>query len=299
MPSSFTPKTIGLILVITGFSIFAFNDVCLKVTSQHYDPFEVALYMNIFTTLFLIPCILFNGGFKKIMRNAEIKYHALRSYCMLANFLCIIYAFSQLPLASAYTIVFCLPFIVNILALLFLKEKISRHRWIAIVIAMIGILIALRPGMVPLSMAVITAFVGTIFNASSVIVTRRMSQFNHWLSYVFFVMVFQMPILATIVLARGGNLLPNLADINTMPWFLASGICYVIALSVVPMALKRIDASLVGAMIYIVFPWGLLYGYFIFNDVPDVWTLLGAAIIIASGLFLICRERIEHKNTLT
>ncbi len=292
------PKTVGLILAITGFSIFAFNDVCLKITSAEYDPFEVALYMNIFTTVFLIPCILLNGSLRKIMQTNEIKKHAMRSYFMLMNFLCIIYAFSQMPLATAYTIVFCLPFIVNILALTFLKERISLHRWLAIMVGMIGILIALRPGIIPFSLAVFAAALGTFFNASSVIVTKHMSTANHWLSYVTYVMIFQTPVLVVIVLYRGGSLLPNLTDISIMPWFVMAGICYVAALSAIPMALKKIDASVVGSLIYLVFPWGLFYGYFIFDDVPDRWTLLGAVIIIASGLFLIYCERVENKKNL-
>ena len=63
-----------------------------------------------------------------------------------------------------------------------------------------------------------------------------------------------------------------------------------------PQAYQKIEASIVGALVYLVFPWGLLYGYFIFGDVADRWTLTGAAIIIAGGLYLIYREKLEDSK---
>lgn len=291
-------KYIGIILTLVGFSIFAFADVCLKMTSEGYNPFAVALYMNIFTTVFMIPFIIYYGGLKETISTKSLKFHALRSYFMLINFLCIIYAFSQLPLATAYVIIFSFPFILNLQALIVLREKVSFHRWIAIVIGLIGIIVAMRPGLEPLTLAVGIAALGTFFNAAAAITTKFIDSSDHWLSYAFYMMLFQSPILAAIVLYQGGALLPNLSDWVLMPWFIAGGIAYVAALSLLPQALQRIDASIVGAFIYIAFPWGIFYGYFIFDDIPDLWTLLGAVIIIASGLFLIYREHKEHSKLL-
>ena len=76
---------------------------------------------------------------------------------MLINFLCIIYAFSQLPLATAYVIIFTMPFMLNILAMFFFKEHISGYRWLAITIGFVGVLLAMRPGIEPISLAMIAA----------------------------------------------------------------------------------------------------------------------------------------------
>ena len=265
--------TTGVLFAVLGFSIFAFTDVCLKMVSRGYDPFSVALYMNLSTTLFLIPIILYCGGFKKIAATKSLKLHTLRSYFMPANFLCVIYAFSQMPLATAYVIIFTMPFMLNILAVTIFKEKISTHRWAAIALGFTGVLIAMRPGIEPISLAMIAAITGTFFNASGATTVKFIDKKDHWLSYTFYLMLFQTPILMAIVLYRGGTALPDLADLDIILWLIAGGFAFTIALSLLPQALHRIDASILGALLYIVFPWGIFYDYFIFKDVPDLWTI--------------------------
>jgi drug/metabolite transporter (DMT)-like permease len=291
-------KTVGILFTVMGFSIFSFTDLCLKVTSGAYDPFSIALYMNIFTMIFMLPVIFYCGGFRIITATKSLKFHALRSYLMLVNFLCIIYAFNQLSLATAYIIIFTMPFMLNILAMFFFKEHISPSRWIAISIGFIGVLVAMRPGIEPITFAMIALVIGTLFNASSTIANKFIDKRDHWLSYAFYLLLFQTPVLAAIVLYRGGTILPNLTDWSMMPWFIAAGVAYIAALSLIPQAIQRIDASILGSLLYLVFPWGVFYGYFIFNDTPDRWTLLGAVIIITSGLFLIYREKVEDSKLL-
>lgn len=293
MLKNLSNKTLGILITVTAFSIFAFTDVAVKVTSEKYDTFAIALYMNIFTSLFLLPMIFHAGGVKTALKTQNLKLHTLRSYFMLTNFLCMIYAFSQVPITTAYTIVFCMPFIMSFLAMLLLKEKVSSHHWIAIALGTIGILIALRPGLEPISLGIILAFCGTMCNASGAITVKFISKKDHWLSYVCYMMIFQTPILMAINVYRGNSMLPDFTDWSMMPWFLAGGLGYAVALSLIPQALQRINASLVGALLYSVFIWGIIYGYFIFGDTLDLWTSIGAIIIILSGIYLIYREKKE------
>lgn len=291
-------KSQGLLMAILAYSIFAFTDVCIKVTTAVYDPFEVALYMNLSTIFFLIPVILYCGGFRKTMKTQSLKFHALRCILMLMNFLCIIYALSQLQIATVYVIMFCMPFVLNIMAMFFLKEQISIHRWISIIIGFIGVLIALRPGTTEFGLAILTTSLAVFIISGATIAVRYIDKKDHWLSYTIYLMGFQTPILAAIALYRGGTLLPDFTDIATIPWIITAGIMYVAGLSLMPQALQKIDASIVGGLIYLVFPWGIVYGYFIFGDVADLWTLVGAAIIIAGGLYLIYREKIEDSKLI-
>lgn len=291
-------KNLGILLAIFAYSIFAFTDVALKITSEVYAPLEVAFYMNIFTILFLIPVVFYCGGFKKTMKTKSLKLHALRSAFMIVNFPCIIYAFAHLPLTTVYVIIFCMPFVLNIMAMFFLREKISINRWVSIAIAFVGVLIALRPGYTPIGIGVILAGLGVLLISASSICTKLIGKTDHWLSYTVYLMAFQTPILAAIVLYTGGSLIPDLTDMSTLPWFIAAGALYVTALSFMPMALQKTDASIIGSLVYLVFPWGILYGYFIFNDVVDNWTLSGTAIIIISGIYLIYREKIEDSKTI-
>lgn len=298
MLKAFSPKTVGILFTVVGFSIFAFGDLTLKITGQGYSPFEVALYMNYFTIISIIPVVFYCGGFKKVMTTQSLKRHALRSYFMLINFLCIIYALTQLSMASVYLIVFTMPFILNILAIILFKERISILRWAAIFLGFLGVLLAMRPGVVPFDFAILFLIAGTACNACAIITVKTISKQDHWLSYTCYVMIFQTPILAALVLLKGGSLLPDFTDTKYLPWFIIGGSAYVAALSLLPQALQRIDASIIGALLYLVFPWGVFYGYYFFGDVPDSWTLGGAVIIILSGIFLIYREHKENSKLL-
>jgi len=289
-------KAKGILLVLASLSTFAIADVCVKSTSMAFDPLTVALYLNIFTTLFLLPTIFKVGGFKKALKTTTIKMHFIRSMLMLCNFLSIIYALGHLPVASFYVIVFCTPFVLNILAMLILKERISMLRWSAIFIALIGIVIAFRPDSIPFTLPAMIALLSCLFNAGAILTVRFIDKNDHWVSYTTYLMIFQTPIILALMVINNIPLIPDI-NLHFMLWFIGGGLAYAAGLSMFPQAIKRVDASIVSALFYTVFPWGIIYGYFIFDDVPDRWTLLGAVIIIGSGLFLIYREHVEGKNT--
>ena len=291
-------KTQGIIFAILGFSVIAFADACLKKAGIRYDAFEIALYVNIATLTFLIPVAIYKGGFRKILKTETLKFHTLRAYFMLGGFLAIIHALTALPIATVYVIIFTMPFILNILSIFVLKETISGYRWLAITTGILGVIIALRPDRIPFEFALLIAFAAPVFSSCGTLTIKFISKNDHWLAYPFYVLLFQTPVLIAIVLLRGGTLLPDMSDYSTLAWILASGAAFAHGLSLIPQAVKRTDASIVGSLVYIVFPWGILYGYFLFGDAVDLWTLAGAVIIIASGLFLIYREHKRNSKLL-
>lgn len=297
MIKNLSVKSIGILLTLIAFSFTSLGDVSTKALTAYFNVFAVGYYLNLFTIAFLIPIILFKGGFKKAFQTHSLKFHVLRSLFMTGVFITIIYAFGVLPLTKTYIIIYTAPFILNILAMIIIKEKISFSRWLAILFAFIGVLVALRPGIIPLNTGTFAAFGTAIFLACATITVKYIDSRDKWLPYICYPMAIQTPILGVLTYVQGESLLPP--NIST-PWIflLMGGLAFVIGLSLLPQAIKRIDASIFGALIYISFPWGVFYGYFFFKDVPDLWTIIGAVIIIASGLFLIYRERKEHSKLL-
>jgi drug/metabolite transporter (DMT)-like permease len=295
--TNLSTKTVGIILTVVAFSFTALGDVSSKSLASYHNVFAVGLYLNYFTIAFLIPIIMHQGGFKKAFTTDSLKFHILRSFFMLGVYVCIIYALWKLPITTAYTIIFTSPFMLNIIALIFLKEKISFYRWLAIIFAFVGVLIALRPGLIPLNSGAITAIGCALFLACAITSVKFISAKDKWLSFICYPMLIQTPVLAILTYWQGSSILPPLEGVSLL-WLLIGGGAFCMGLSLLPQAVKRIDASIFGALMYIVFIWGTIYGYFIFNNVPDLWTLLGAVIIIASGLFLIYREKIEDSKIL-
>ena len=192
-------KTLGIVLGITAFSFTALGDVATKSLTSHYNVFTVGYYLNLFTITFLIPVIIYTGGFKKALHTKSLKFHILRSLFMTGIFLSIIYAFGNLPLTKTYTIVFTTPFILNILAMLFFKEKISLYRWLSIFVAFIGVFIALRPGIVPLNLGALAAIGTALFLACASLTVKYIDHKDHWLTFICYPMLVQTPILAALV----------------------------------------------------------------------------------------------------
>jgi S-adenosylmethionine uptake transporter len=287
----------GVLIGLTAFTVLSFADTCTKALTAHYDVFAVGLYLNYFTTAALIPVVIYKGGFRKAFQTESLKFHALRSCFMLIIFLSIIYALKHLPIANTYTITYTMPFILNLLAMVLLKEKISLYRWLAIIGAFIGILVALRPGTIPLNSGSLAAFSVAVFLACAAITVKFISQNDKWLTFVVYPMAIQTPIMAMIVWARGEPLIPTW-DSSSWAIMVVGGTLFAAGLTLLPQAIKRMDTSIFGYTQYITFIWAMILGYFIFGDVLDLWTAAGAAIIVASGIFLIYREKLERSKIL-
>ena len=128
------------------------------------------------------------------------------------------------------------------------------------------------------------------YKISGNILVKFMDSRDSWMSYVFYVIMIQTPILGAYLLLNG-ELTPSIPSTDSLPWIIGAGFFYTIALGLFPMAMQRIDAAVFGALEYTVLFWGTLFGFLLFSEVPDIWTIAGASIIVASGLFLVYRER--------
>lgn len=290
-------KSAGVLLGLLAFSVLAFGDVTIKSVTQYMDVLTTGLYMNLFTILFLLPLIFF-FGFKRAFGSSTLKFHVLRSFFMLGTYLCMIFTFTHLPLATSYTIGFLMPFVLNILAFFVVKEKISLHRWVAILIAFSAILIAIRPGVEPFNIGYISSFCTIFFVACGTITVKFINKDDHWLPFITYPITIQTVIIVIIMLVLDKPLLPNTLTFDPTMWLLIGGVTFTIGLSLLPQGIKRLDASLFGSLFYIVFPWGVFYGYIFFGDVIDVWTILSAAIIVASGFYLFYREKREGSKLI-
>lgn len=292
-----SPKLQGALLGLTAFSFLSFGDTTIKTLTAYYDIFAVGLYTNIFTIAFLLPILFYKDGWKKAFTTHSFPLHVLRSIFMLCIFLSIIYALKVLPIANTYTITYSMPFILNILALLILKEKISSYRWFAIFTAFIGIVIALRPDTMVFNLGTLAAMVVALFLAANTITVKFIDPRDHWMTFIAYPMAIQTPVIALIVSLRDQPLLPEWSVIPSL-WMIAGGFFYAVGLILLPQAIKRTETSIFGYTQYITFLWAVILGYFIFSDMLDVWTATGAMIIVASGIFLIYREKVENSKIL-
>jgi drug/metabolite transporter (DMT)-like permease len=274
----------GILLALAGYTSFAMSDACAKWLTLHYSVYQVIAMDTGVATLILLALAPWLGGWKSLCTKKDAKIHALRTGLNLAVNIMIVYCFTFMPLTTVYTMVFTKPFFAALLAIVLYKERANLSRCAAIVIGFTGVLVALRPDtgvdlqmLLPLGLAFIIALM---------FVVSRSLEGSSIFSLGFLPTVGSAVV--TLALALPAWKTPEL--FHLIPVVL-SGTFITIGIVCVSMAFRMAAAAAVSPMLYTEMIWAIIFGYLIFGDVPDGWMMAGAAIIIASGIYLVETER--------
>jgi drug/metabolite transporter (DMT)-like permease len=208
---------------------------------------------------------------------------------MMAGF---VYALRTLPLSTAYSIFFVAPLLITALSVPFLGERVGPRRWIAIAVGLLGVLVVLRPtgeGMLSLAgMAVLLAAFGYSVSAITVRIIARTDSTQ---ALMVWLLVF---------MALGAGLLaaPDWQPVRPQDVWVIAGIGVAGALGqyAITEAFRLGEASLIAPLEYTALVWGVLLDATLWGVLPDSVTWLGAGIIVASGLYLLRRERVHVES---
>ncbi|MFP4313732.1 MAG: DMT family transporter [Alphaproteobacteria bacterium] len=279
----------GMAYAFFAYLTVAAGDALTKEILQTHSVFYALFYTNIIMIAGLLVIAPFCGGYKALINTSKPRLHIARAFIFLGVALSFLYAISNMGIAQTYTLYLTQPFILVILAHFITKEMIGPHRIISIILSFLGVLVVLRPGFIPLEPAALSALLCAFLFACGNILVKFMDKNDHWMTFVFYIMLVQTPLVGLYLVFSGG-FAPLYPAIDLWGWFVGAGFFYIFALALFPLALQRIDAAMFGALEYTVLLWGTIFGYFLFSEVPDIWTISGAGIIVASGLYLVYRE---------
>ncbi len=275
-----------------AYAVVTLGDAFVKKAMEIHELIFVAFYMNIATLVCLLLAAIYRKEFKLCFKTQALKLHILRSIILIAVTVCFLYAIANMTMAQTYTLYLTQPFILSILAHFLMKEYIGSHRIAAIITSFIGVLIVLRPGYVPIDLAALSALTCALLFASANLMVKFMPERESWMTFVFYSSGIHAVLFGLYLCATAGA--PDLPESSSLLWIIGAGILYTFAIALFPMAMQRIDASLFGALEFSILAWGALFGYFFFAEIPDGWTIAGALVIVASGLYLVYRERKAH-----
>jgi len=275
----------GMLLALIGYTSFAFADVAAKWLTNDYAVFQVTGIITGVSSAFFLVFSSKLGGFKSILSTKQPKIHYIRAVLNFIVAILAVYSFSLLPLASVYTILFSMPFFATLLAIPFYGEVVQKHRWIAIILGFIGVLAAFRPWAQDFNVLLLVPLFTAVCIACLFLISRSLKEAT--LLELGFFPAFGCFVLVTPLMAWFFKM-PELAD---LPIFLIAGIGATLGIMCVSKAFYIAQASVVSPFVYTQIIWGILFGYFVFGDVPDYWMLIGASIIIVSGLYLVHSER--------
>ena len=273
----------GIGLMLAGICLFSFGDALGKFIVASYSVGQLLLLRACAALVLLAPAI-WRGrhGFLRLERpGLQFARVALSSLEVAAFFL----AASYLPLADVITYYLACPIFVTAGSAIFLHEDVGWRRWTAIAVGFCGVLIALQPSAETVTWPALIALCGSGSFAALMLITRSLRSSP---DVVLTATQFFGTLSLGLVLAPFGWVTPTWPDLGLFA--LAGGVS-VSALLCVNRSLKLAPASVVVPYQYSMIVWAVLFGYVVFGDMPSIATLVGAAIIIAAGLYIFVREQ--------
>ncbi|MGI3170280.1 DMT family transporter [Pseudooceanicola sp. C21-150M6] len=274
----------GILLALLAFALFSTHDVVVKSLGGAYAPFQIIF----FSVLFSFPIstlVLMRDATAGNLRPVHPRWVIARTMAAITASISAFYAFSVLPLADAYAILFASPLLITVLAIPILGEKVRLRRGIAVIVGLIGIVIVLQPGKEPLTLGHAAALVAAVCGAFSSVVMRRIGSEERAVVLLLY------PLMANFLIM--GAILPFVY--RPMPIMHIGGLALIALLAFTAMSLaiaayRRAEAALIAPMQYSQILWAILFGALFFDETPTRTTLIGAGVVIASGLYIVFRE---------
>jgi len=283
-------KGIALILASTVF--LGTSDATAKYLSATLPSIEIAWIRFLVFALIMVPSML-PGSPLYALQTKSLGLQLMRGAALLGSSLFFISGLRFLPIAEASATGFVSPLFVTALSIIFLGEKVGLRRWIATAVGLIGVLIILRPGSGAFHAAAFFPLVSALAWACTLIMTRMMSGKELAITTMTYSSIAGVCILSALVPAVWVT--PSWHDIL---FGILIGVASTAGQWIVVLAFRYADASVLAPFSYSQLVWVSLLGFLIFGEVPDVWTVTGAAFIVASGLYTAHRERIRRSQLL-
>lgn len=282
---------------IAGFSLFAIGDLFIKfLADDGFTAVEIAFFLNLFYLPFLLLLSPIIGGIKATLRTDKLWLHVLRALLGVATFVFNVTAFQKLGLSLTYTLMFIAPFLAAIIAALFLKQKIHMHRWLAIIMGFIGVIIVLRPGFQALEPAAILVLCGAALIAVNHTLARKIGDEEPLMAFSLFGCIISLQVFAVLNFWDGTANIPKAGD---WLYFFIIALFHMGGILFTSKAFSSADTVIVAPFHYVQLLWGTAFGVIIFATIPDFWTGLGASIIVLSGIYLIYREHVRKVDFTT
>jgi len=273
----------GIALMLAGVGMFSFGDALGKALVARYPVNELLLLRAAVPLAILLALVWRQRAHLPRLERPWLQL--LRIVLSTAEVAAFFVAVVYLPLADVITYYLACPIFVTALSAIVLREKVGWRRWSAVAAGFCGVLIAMQPSAQSISWPALIALAGSFSFALLMIVTRSLRATP---DIVLAATQFSGTFCVGLVLAPFAWKTPALPDLGL---FVLAGCISIVALLCTNRSLKLAPASVVVPYQYSMICWAVLFGYLVFGDVPSAATIVGAAIIIAAGLYIFIREQ--------
>lgn len=277
-------NVMGAVLALVSFGIFATHDVVVKFLGGQYSAVQI-IFFSVMFGFPLVMVMLIRDRSDGNLRPRHPWWTALRTAASLVTGVSAFYAFSVLPLAQTYAILFAAPLLITLLAIPILGEKVGIRRGIAVVVGLLGVMVVLRPGAADLSLGHAAALTAAVCSSLASVIVRKIGAEERAAVLLLY------PMLANfIVLGAALPLVYHPMPIQHLGMMAIIALFGFVAMLFLIQAYRRAEAVVVAPMQYSQMIWATIFGALIFDELPDAYTIVGSAIIMASGLYIVLRE---------
>ncbi len=278
--------TFGITLVISAMFIFATQDAITKTLAATYSAPQILWVRFVFYALFALAFSARKRPLRFALRSRAPWLQVARSLLIVAEIALFIITIRYMSLAEMHALLATFPLMVTAIAALFLGEPVGIRRWGAVFAGFVGVLIIIRPGIIELQPGVLLALLTALMFAGYNVMTRMVAKYDDGETSTVY-----MAVIGAVVMTCLGPFYwidPTLTD---WMWLICLSFTAAAGHFLLIKALEIAPASTLQPFNYTLLVFATVIGYIFFDNLPDFWTVVGASVVVASGLYTIYRER--------
>ncbi len=262
---------------------FSLLHASVRHVSADLHPFEIAFFRNAFGLLVILPWFLRYGV--GLLATQKLGLHVVRGGLNAVAMLCFFYALAITPLSQVAALSFTAPIFATILAILLLGEVVRARRWIAIAIGFAGTFVAIRPGFAEVGLGSILVLVQAVAWAGALITIKVLSRTESSITIATYMVILMIP------LSLGPALMfwqtPTWSQLG---WLALIGVLGTIGQLLMTQSLKEGETTVVMPIDFFKLIWASALGFWLFAEIPDLYTWIGGIMIFASTSYIAYRE---------
>jgi drug/metabolite transporter (DMT)-like permease len=292
----------GILLMVLSVFLFSSMDAIIKWASSDYPTGQIVFFRNF---LAFVPVFLFlwHTGTPMPLRTTRIRGHLIRGLVGVASMSLFFLALGLLPLADTMALGMSGPIFLTALSVPLLGERVGLRRWSAVIVGFIGVLVMVRPGSGVFQPAALIALGGAFFYALAMVSIRHLSRSEPATTIVFYFTLFA-AIIGLLTWPLGALAPASLGawarpDLEGWAVLISIGLIGGTAQLTMTYAFKLAPVAVIAPFEYGAIIVGVAYGFAIWSEVPDLYVLIGAAIVIGSGLYILYREAKLRRSSLS
>jgi drug/metabolite transporter (DMT)-like permease len=274
----------AIAVICIGIVCLVVNDAFAKWLTADYPPLQIIFVRNLLAMPMITAIVLWLGG-PRALQTRHPGIHALRGLLMVGGAYTFFVGLKVLPLAEATSLIFAAPIFITALSVPLLRERVGWRRWAAVVVGFVGVLIIVRPGAATFQPASLFVVATAMFYALGMISARWIDRGEDVWRLMFYMVLFP--------LVFSGLLVPfvwQTLQMSHLPLFLGMAVFGSLGMTLISQSFRMGPAAVVAPFEYTALIWASLLGWLVWGDIPGFWIYAGAAVIIASGIYIVVRE---------